>query len=357
MELPFDNLMKKALKENIPIRAMIELTHRCNLTCSHCFIAPTLSGELTLAEIKTLLKDLSELGTILLTLTGGEVLVRKDFFDICSYARELGFALHIKTNGTLINEGIAEEISRLNPISVDVSFYGADAESHDGVTGVKGSFNASIRAVEQLAASEVPVLINTVLMMGTSNSYAETRDLAKSLGVGFQIDPVVVVKSDGSAETIACRTDESCLADFMTDMIDDYSKSLVTNVTFDDAREARPCASGATGIFVSADGIVSPCVLLRLDCGNVKDNSIRDIWHGSELLAQVRNIRVKHLTDCGQCELFGYCRRCTGLAYLEDHDMYGCSAEAKRQATIYKNLAMTKLPGNGQQKSKVKGGI
>ncbi|MBE0447275.1 MAG: radical SAM protein [Actinobacteria bacterium] len=347
MELPLDRLMEKAMKEHIPIRAMIELTHRCNLSCSHCYIAPTSSKELTQAEIKTLLKDLSDLGTIFLTLTGGEILVRNDFFDTCWYARELGFVLHIKTNGTLINKGRAKEISRLSPMSLDVSLYGADAKSHDSVTGVKGSFNASIRAVKQLAALEVPVLINTVLMRRTSSSYSEIRDLAESLGVGFQVDPVVVTKSDGSAETIACRANDSCLADFMIDMLDDYSKSVPANKAFDEAKEARPCATGSTSVFVSADGIVSPCVLLRLNCGNVRDSSICDIWHTSEQLSQVRDIRMKHLTACSQCDLLGYCRRCTGVAYLEDQDMYGCSAEARRQAMIYKTLITAGLPGNG----------
>ena len=69
-----------------------------------------------------------------LSLSGGEAMVRKDFFTIAEYARSKRFVLRIFTNGLLINAAAADRIAALHPYGVEISLYGADAATHDAIT-------------------------------------------------------------------------------------------------------------------------------------------------------------------------------------------------------------------------------
>src|SRR5512136_2526220 len=86
-------VMSRAADSLIPFQATLELTHRCNLSCKHCYIGKSVEDELSLAELRGILDQLAGEGCMYLLLTGGEPLIRKDFFDICYYAKERGFIL------------------------------------------------------------------------------------------------------------------------------------------------------------------------------------------------------------------------------------------------------------------------
>src|SRR2546425_10546261 len=91
----------------VPMSALFELTFVCNHACSFCYNCPTGQKEMSTAEVIDALKKLADFNILYLTLTGGEPLVRRDFFDIARAARGLGFALRIYTNGFLIDEPMA----------------------------------------------------------------------------------------------------------------------------------------------------------------------------------------------------------------------------------------------------------
>src|SRR5881397_4385741 len=103
----------------VPMSALFELTFVCNHACSFCYNCPTGQKEMTTAEVFDSLRKLAEFNILYLTLTGGEPLVRRDFFEIAEAARSLGFALRIYTNGFLIDEAMAKRIKEVaNPIEM-----------------------------------------------------------------------------------------------------------------------------------------------------------------------------------------------------------------------------------------------
>src|SRR3984893_15083245 len=103
----------KAQKLNIPLSVQLDLTYRCNERCVHCYLDHDDHGEMTTAEIKHLLDEMAEAGVFILTLSGGEIFLRKDFFDILEYARDLTFCIKLKTNAVLIREEQAARIRDL----------------------------------------------------------------------------------------------------------------------------------------------------------------------------------------------------------------------------------------------------
>ena len=89
----------KALKLNIPLSVQLDLTYRCNERCVHCYLDHDDHGEMTTAEIMGLLDQMADAGVFYLTFSGGEILMRRDFFEILEYARLRTFCIKLKTNG------------------------------------------------------------------------------------------------------------------------------------------------------------------------------------------------------------------------------------------------------------------
>ena len=99
---------------------------------------------MTTAEIKKLLDQLAEAGVFFLTMSGGEILLRKDFFEILEYARALRFCVKLKTNAVLIRERQAERMRSLGVHSIQISIYSHRPEVHDAITKVPGSLKRSV---------------------------------------------------------------------------------------------------------------------------------------------------------------------------------------------------------------------
>ena len=155
----------KALKLNIPLNVQLDLTYRCNERCIHCYLDHDDHGEMTTAEIKDLLDQMADAGVFYLTISGGEILMRRDFFEILEYARKRTFCIKLKSNGILIREKEAERIKALGVESVQISIYSHVAEVHDAITKMPGSLAHSIEAIRRLRAHGIHVIMANVLMV------------------------------------------------------------------------------------------------------------------------------------------------------------------------------------------------
>src|ERR1700734_2048309 len=155
----------KALKLRIPLSVQLDLTYRCNERCVHCYLDHHDHGEMTTAEIKDLLEQMAEAGVFYLTISGGEILMRRDFFEILEYARELTFCVKLKTNGILIRKKEADRIKALGVESVQISIYSHLPAVHDAITKLPGSLEGSIQAIRLLREHGIHVIIANVLMI------------------------------------------------------------------------------------------------------------------------------------------------------------------------------------------------
>src|SRR5437588_9775099 len=104
---------QKAFNLGVPIAVHMDVTYRCNERCVHCYLDHDDHGEMTTAEIKYVLDQLAEAGVFFITFSGGEVLMRRDFFEIVEYARRLMFNVKIKTNAVMIHEKERSEERRV----------------------------------------------------------------------------------------------------------------------------------------------------------------------------------------------------------------------------------------------------
>ncbi len=310
----------KALKLNIPLSVQLDLTYRCNERCVHCYLDHDDHGEMNTAEIKGLLDQMADAGVFFLTISGGEIMMRKDFFEILEHAHARTFSIKLKTNGVLIRKKEAERIRALGVESVQISVYSHRADVHDAITKMPGSFRQTIEAVRLLRTVGLHVTMANVLMVQNAQDYPGVRALANELGAQCTLDPTITPMMDGDRSILELNVDKAALREVFRD------GALVGNVeefcappqgVDEDALDMLPCSAGHTACYVSPYGEVYPCVQFPLPSGNVRRTKFVDIWRDSPQLKEVRSITLRDMPSCSQCTHGATCTRCPGLAYLE----------------------------------------
>jgi radical SAM protein with 4Fe4S-binding SPASM domain len=351
-----EQMTEKALKLNVPLSVQLDLTYRCNERCVHCYLDHDDHGEMTTAEIKHLLKEMAEAGVFILTLSGGEIFLRKDFFELLEYARRtLMFCVKLKTNAMLIREREAARIRDLGVESVQISIYSHRPEVHDAITLVPGSLKRSLDAVRFLKSQGLRVVIANVLMTQNMQDYPAVRALAAELGVDCTLDPTITPMMDGDRSVLSLGVDQTALRQVFRDasLVGDVEEFCAISTNPDeDALENLPCSAGHTSCYVSPYGDVFPCVQFPLPTGNVRKQRFIDIWRHSDAMNDVRSIRVKDLTTCTSCSHVSSCSRCPGLAFLEGNmrgpSSQDCERSYARTGVPSANMLAKKRAGGGQ---------
>lgn len=315
-----EEMAAKALKLGIPLSVQLDLTYRCNERCIHCYLDHDDHGEMTTAEIKDLLDQMADAGVFYLTLSGGEIMMRRDFFEILEHARLRTFCVKLKTNGVLIRENEADRIKSLGVETVQISIYSHRHEVHDAITKMPGSLQQSIEAIRLLRAHGLHVIVANVLMSDNVSDYQGVQALAADLGTQFIMDPTITPKMDGDRSILNLNVDEVELREVVR------NEALVGNVEEfcappqgpdTDALDMLPCSAGHTACYVSPYGDFYPCVQFPLPCGNTRRTKFVDIWRNSPQLKEVRSITLGDMPSCSKCVHGGTCTRCPGLAYFE----------------------------------------
>ncbi|SPF49728.1 Radical SAM domain protein [Candidatus Sulfotelmatobacter kueseliae] len=323
----------KALKLGVPLSVHLDITYRCNERCVHCYLDHDDHGELSTAEIKDVLNQLSEAGVFFLMLSGGEVLMRRDFFEILEFSRRLLFNVKLKTNAGMIREPEARRIRELAVAEVQISVYSHRAAVHDAITKLPGSWKRTTDAIRFLRSQGLKVTIANVLMSANWYDYSGVVALAHELGVTYTVDPTITPKIDGDSSIVKLRIEGSELNQLFHDpnLVGDVQEFCAPPPPpGEDVMEGYPCSAGHTSCYISPYGDVFPCVQFPLPSGNVRKQRFLDIWQDSAQLRQVRSIRAKDLPTCSSCAHVGTCTRCPGLAYMEGNMLGPSTADCQK---------------------------
>ena len=350
VQTPYDHIVAQTRKHHRLFSVHWELTYRCNQTCSHCYldVCPPQSAapdELSTTECCRVIDELAALGALNLTLSGGEMLVRRDWFDIAQYARTRKFLLRLFTNGILVTPRIADQMASLHPYAVEISVYGADAETHERITRRARSFELTMRAFQLLRERGVRTVFKTPLMRENVRQFHALRALADSVGARFRYDITITAKDNGSRAPLAHRLTYDDLVWLFREAIDPalWVERKLTPTT-------RTCAIATNALTIDPQGNVSPCVQVRQRIGNVREQPLREIWETASAWNELSHITLNDLPVCRTCELQSVCVRCHGLALLEDGDLrapatVNClEALARRQVLVEKGVLPADFP-------------
>lgn len=333
MSILLREMSNKAQRLGIPLGVQLDLTYRCNERCVHCYLDHSDHGEMNTAEITDLLDQMAAAGVFFLTISGGEILMRRDFFEIVEHARRLMFCVKLKTNAVMIHEKEADRIAGLAPESVQISIYSHRPEVHDAITKLPGSLKKSIAGAKLLSERGVKVVFANVLMRDNFQDYSGVQALAAELGATYTVDPTITPMMDGDRSILNLNIDRANLEQVFRDSSlmgtspEEFCAPPAGPMDEADAMDTLPCSASHTFCYVSPYGDVYPCVQFPLATGNVRSTPFLDIWKHSPQMNDVRSITMNDLPVCSTCSHGGgSCSRCPGLAYMEGN-MRGPSSQ------------------------------
>jgi radical SAM protein with 4Fe4S-binding SPASM domain len=326
------DLHQRQAGERVPLQVSIEVTRRCPLECLHCYNNLAMGDmdakrrELTKEEHFRVLDELVEMGCFWILYTGGEIFARKDFLEIYTYAKKKGFLITLFTNGTIINEQIANYLKEWPPFAIEITLYGRTRETYEALTAVPGSYDRCLRGIRLLKERGLPLKLKTVATSINKHEVMAMRRFAEEeLGVEFKMDGQINPRIDCSQSPLAVRlTPEELVA---LDMATEKARSeylrlakvdLERPTSLADIDTIYFCGGGMSSFALNAWGEISICTTSQQETFSVRDGGAKTIWE--KALLQVRSRKRTRLTKCVQCRIQSLCGMCPANGELENGD-------------------------------------
>ncbi|MGD2249379.1 MAG: radical SAM protein [Candidatus Methanofastidiosia archaeon] len=312
----------------------LEVTTLCNLKCGHCYAdaGKKRPDELTTKEIKHAIDLLWETGVLAITFTGGEPLLHPDIFELMEYARNKPMTVVLFTNGTLITPAVVEKLKKLQVYRVNISIDGPDADTHDKFRGVPGSFNKTITGIKLLKKAQIPIHASTSLTKPVYKRVKDVLQLLKGLGITDSKIWPPTFSGRSNYEDVFITIDE--FREAMEDMHAFEYGQTHQKQEFKYSKSLENCGVGWSALVIKSNGVVTPCPSFDIEfsLGNIKTDSIHDIWNNSELLNKLRKLSVYKTEECKTCEFAAMCKGgCIADVYMRRgefscYDPYMCVA-------------------------------
>jgi radical SAM protein with 4Fe4S-binding SPASM domain len=345
-----DKLVLRTTDRHLPFSVHLDLTYRCNERCVHCYLDHEDYGEMNTAEMKSVLDQLAAAGTLFLTLSGGEIFLRQDFFDLLEHARKLHFDISLKTNALLITPARAQRLKSLGVRKIQVSIYSGDPAIHDGITLVPGSLERSLEAIRYVKSQGMVVTLACPLMKQNLGAFRSVIALAEEMNVPYVMDMTITPMIDGNHKTVDHRVALSDLLPVLSDAklnpkigiaptLSAGDSAVSSGMPLPEGGDDICCSAGHNTCYISPYGEVFPCVQLPVGTGNVRTQKFEDIWYHSPEMERISSIREAQLAHCGTCSIRPYCERCPGLALMEGGDIMGAYQRACELAEMNARLA------------------
>lgn len=354
-------LCDKATRNRIPISAAFELTPLCNMNCRMCFLRLSKSEQESIAPLHSadkwlcLARKMRDMGTLFVLLTGGEPLLHPGFEQIYLGLKELGIYITINTNGTLMNERIADMMARDLPRRVNITLYGASRETYGRICGYPDGFDKTLAAVKMLTERKVPVKLNGSLTPDNRDEMQQLMDIADELQVPIEINTYMFPCDRKHRGAYPCDVRVGCTEAARAEYEvrkrqfepEKWQRMEMELAFFRDHDEQLPprsvqmaCRAGKSNCWFTWMGTMTPCVFLEepgypvLDGYDVPQawKNIVDFCDHVQLYAGCETCVHRH--SCGVCaartywEGGGYDQKpaylCDYTAHLNELILNGC---------------------------------
>jgi len=349
--------IQKPLSIYAPFLVVWDFTHKCNLSCKHCYSnsGVTRETELTTEEALEVVNQLADFGVIALAFSGGEPLSRKDFFEVASHAAKRGLYVSVATNGTLLTKENVKKLKQAKINYVEVSIDGATAETHDSFRGVPSAFDKAVAGLKNCVEADLCACIATTATKSNLAEMPGILDLAEEIGAErftyFNFIPTGRGKEHYDQD-LSPEEREKLMLYLLDRMSKGYKVTILTTApqlarvalqcqgpgdeatmsmahmqTVKVSKKAVPladfiggCGAGRLYCSLSPQGDVHPCVFLPITVGNLKKEKFGDVWLNSELFNALRN-RDNLKGACGKCDYKYICGGCRARANAYKKDI------------------------------------
>ena len=314
---------------------LAELSYKCPLQCPYCsnpLDYAKFSDELGTEDWKRVLSQARKMGAVQLGFSGGEPLTRQDLPELVSYARELGYYSNLITSGYGLSEEKIVELKQAGLDHIQISIQASTQELNDHLAGTETYQNK--REVARLIKKHgYPMVLCVVIHRQNIHQMPEILTMAEALGADYlelantQYYGWAHINRDALLPTKEQFLEAEKIAqDFKEKVAGKMKIYYVVPDFYEDRPKACMNGWGTTFLTIAPDGVALPCHSARelpgLECPNVKDFSIEQIWNESKAFNFFRGTEWMQ-EPCRSCDEkhkdFGGCR-CQ--AYLFNADMY-----------------------------------
>jgi radical SAM protein with 4Fe4S-binding SPASM domain len=318
-----------------PRHAVWEITLRCDQACRHCGSRAGVErpNELATEECLDLVRQLSELGVMEVTLIGGEAYLRPDVLDIIRAIRARGMHCTMTTGGRGLDRSLARELASAGLGSASISIDGAE-RTHDRLRGSNGSYRDALAAMRALREAGVRLTVNTQINRLSMTDLPAILDMIVSEGAeAWQVMLTVAMARAADEPDVLLQPydllDLFPLVDTLAARCQEHGVRFYpgNNLGYFGPYESRlrgtlprghggSCGAGRTTLGIESDGLVKGCPSLPSAAwggGTIRDHSLAEIWERASALHYTRDRTVEDLT--------GFCRTC----YYADTCRAGCT--------------------------------
>jgi len=315
------------------------VTRRCNLGCKHCYLPARShdnesSNELNTGEALQVIDQIASINPeVMLILSGGEPLMRKDIFELAAHASQKKMMVVLGSNGILIDEAVTSKLRSSGVSGISISLDSVDPKIHDEMRSLDGAWKKAVSAIDICVNSGLSVQVNAVITKKNYDDISRLVEYSRSLGAKVfspfflvctgrgeeltDITPVQyekilssVVERDGKHGDMMIRT--RCAPTFRRILYQaDPDSSLLK-------MDTGRCLAGLRYCRITPEGDVTPCPYMPLSAGNVRSGTFRDIWTNSELFISLRKRALKG--KCQACEFRLLCGGCRARAHALQRD-------------------------------------
>jgi radical SAM protein with 4Fe4S-binding SPASM domain len=312
----------------LPLMGMLEITSRCNLRCVHCYLGPQeeqhkkRASELSTSEVMAFVDQMVEAGTLYLTITGGDPMMRPDFPQIFRHAKERGLLVTVFCDGVLVTDRIVELFRELPPSLVEVSLYGATAETYEKVTRVPGSFAKCLAGIGRLRAAGLRIGLKSVLMTLNQHEMPAMEQMAQDWGIKFRYDsaifPCLPNRSEAPldlrvspARAVEIEMSNPTRLQAMADYFE-------TRQNVPGAPELYQCGAGLTSFYMDPFGDVSPCLMTTKYRYSARGQQGGFAARWRDDVSKIRTLKPENPDHgCGSCGVRAVCTGCSAFHALE----------------------------------------
>lgn len=353
-------LWEKLKSKRALISFDLEVTARCNNNCRHCYInlpagdRAAITAELSVDEILAIADEAIALGALWCLITGGEPLLRDDFFDIYRALKRKGLLISVFTNATLINMEHIKLFKNFPPRDVEVTIYGVTRDTYERVTRTPGSFDAFMRGLYLLLDNGVKVRFKAMALRSNVHELPEIarfcRERTKDY---FRFDPLLHLRFDGnptrneaikserlSPEQIV-SLERSDPERFQT-LEKGCDKLIMPEFSHISCNHLFHCGTGNGSFTASYNGLFRLCSSLwHPECVyDLRTGKLIDAWYN--FVPKVRNMRSdrkEFMDTCRRCPIINLCMWCPAHAHLETGELdapvdYFCKVAHARAAAL-----------------------
>jgi radical SAM protein with 4Fe4S-binding SPASM domain len=315
---------RKAVEQRIPLSGSIDLTHRCNLNCVHCYLGDKTNfqgdgkKELDTAQWISIIDQFTKAGCLNLLITGGEPLLRKDFAEIYTHAKKNGLLVTVFTNGTLITEKILELFNVLPPRNVEISLYGATTAIYERITGIEGSYGKCLTGIQNLLDYGINLKLKTILMILNRHEFFDIENMAKNYGANFRFDAAIFPCFNGDKTPVRLRVSpkEAIEKEFSNDDRSKQWKDYFERMKgFSLTDTLYICGTGLTNFHIDPYGYLHPCLMVTNLRYDLTGGSFVKGWRN--VIPSIRKKKAGAAYTCNQCKKMVLCGFCPAFFELE----------------------------------------